>query len=53
MPKRIVRDRCNKNWDEHAGYRSTGDVELEQLPHMVKVWRVFRCQCGSRKSLMR
>lgn len=54
MPKRIKPGRCHKTWDEHDGYRDTGKTETENLGNgRVKVWKVYRCQCGARKSLMR
>lgn len=53
MPKAIKRARCFKIWEEHDGYRPTGETETEILPHKVQVWKVYRCQCGERKSLHR
>lgn len=45
--------KCFPEWDEHAGYKSTGKTQEEKLPNKTVVWQIWKCQCGKRASLMK
>jgi hypothetical protein len=50
MPKS---KKCIRKFDEHQGYKNTGQKQSDKLPHKTVVWEVWKCQCGARTQHMR